>query len=137
MAFNTKLPLISFKRRKSLRHARESKSLIQQNSKTLNSKIHVFTQEENQCGLSIFVNEAIKVGDIQNTQVLWQAVFLAASPLASGGFAGKTLFRARLQDRKLRRLKGIRFKLYIKSQASKNAQLFSRSSLSPYFCKKR
>ena len=28
----------------------------------------------------------IKVGGIQNTQVLWEAVFLAALPLASGGF---------------------------------------------------
>ena len=33
----------------------------------------------------------IKVGGIQNTQVLWQAVFLMASPLASGGCAAKTL----------------------------------------------
>ena len=39
------------------------------------------------------VNEVIKVGGIQNTQVLWQAVFLAASPLASGGSAAKILFR--------------------------------------------
>ena len=31
---------------------------------------------------SIEVNEVIKVGGIQNTLVLWQAVFLAASPLA-------------------------------------------------------
>ena len=35
----------------------------------------------------------IKVGGIQKTHVLWQAVFLAASPLASGGSAAKTLFR--------------------------------------------
>ena len=40
------------------------------------------------------VNEVIKVGGIQNTLVLWQAVFLAASPLAYGGSAAKTLFRA-------------------------------------------
>ena len=46
----------------------------------------------------------IKVGGIQNTQVLWQAVFLAASPLASGGSAAKILFRERLQYRQLRRL---------------------------------
>ena len=46
----------------------------------------------------------IKVGGIQNTQVLWQAVFLAASPLAYGGSAAKILFRARLQYRQLRRL---------------------------------
>ena len=29
---------------------------------------------------SVEVNEMIKVGGIQNTQVLWQAVFLAALP---------------------------------------------------------
>ena len=46
----------------------------------------------------------IKVGGIQNTQVLWQAVFLAASPLAFSGSAAKTFFRARLQYRQLRRL---------------------------------
>ena len=46
----------------------------------------------------------IKVGGIQNTQVLWQAVFLAASPFASGGSAAKILFRAHLQYRQLRRL---------------------------------
>ena len=46
----------------------------------------------------------IKVGGIQITQVLWQAVFLAASPLASSGEATKTFFRARLQYRQLRRL---------------------------------
>ena len=46
----------------------------------------------------------IKVDGIQNTQVLWQAVFVAASPLASGGSAAKTLFRERLQYRQLRRL---------------------------------
>ena len=46
----------------------------------------------------------IKVGGIQNTQVLWQAVFLAALPLAFSGKAAKTFFRARLRFRQLRRL---------------------------------
>ena len=36
----------------------------------------------------------IKVDGIQKTQALWEAVFLAASPLAISGSAAKTLFRA-------------------------------------------
>ena len=44
---------------------------------------------------SVEVNKVIKVGGIQNTQVLGQAVFLAALPLASGGSAAKTLFHTR------------------------------------------
>ena len=43
---------------------------------------------------SVEVNEVIKVGGIQKTQVLWQVVILAASLLAISGFAAKTLFRA-------------------------------------------
>ena len=34
------------------------------------------------------------MGGIKKTQVLWQAVFLAASPLAISGFGAKPLFRA-------------------------------------------
>jgi len=34
----------------------------------------------------------IKVGGMQKTQVLWHAVFLAASPLALGGSAAKKLY---------------------------------------------
>ena len=55
----------------------------------------------------------IKVGGIQNTQVLWQAVFLAASPLASSGSAAKTFFRARLQYRQLRRLNEIQLSSFL------------------------
>jgi len=40
---------------------------------------------------SVEVNEVIKVGGKQKSQVLWQAVFLAASPLAHGGSAAKKL----------------------------------------------
>ena len=36
----------------------------------------------------------IKVGGIQKTQDLWQAVFLEASPLTISGSAAKTLFGA-------------------------------------------
>ena len=35
----------------------------------------------------------IKVGGIEKNQVLWQAVFLAASPLAMSGSAAKMLFQ--------------------------------------------
>ena len=41
---------------------------------------------------SIEVNEVIKVGGIQNTLVLWQAVFLAASPLAMAAPPPKLYF---------------------------------------------
>jgi len=51
---------------------------------------------------SVEVNEVIKVGGMQKTQVLWQAVFLAASPLALS--RQKTSLLARQKYRQLRRL---------------------------------
>ena len=54
---------------------------------------------------SIEVNEVIKVGGIQNTLVLWQAVFLAASPLAMAAPPPKLYFAlSRSPYRQLRRL---------------------------------
>ena len=51
------------------------------------------------------VNEVIKVGGIQNTLVLWQAVFLAASPLAMAAPPPKLYFAlSRSPYRQLRRL---------------------------------
>ena len=56
---------------------------------------------------SIEVNEVIKVGGIQNTLVLWQAVFLAASPLAMAAPPPKLYFAlSRSPYRQLRRLLG-------------------------------
>ena len=58
---------------------------------------------------SIEVNEVIKVGGIQNTLVLWQAVFLAASPLAMAAPPPKLYFAlSRSPYRQLRRLEYIK-----------------------------
>ena len=51
---------------------------------------------------SVEVNDVLKTGGIQKPQVLWQAVFLAASPLV---ISAKTFYSARLQYRQLRRTK--------------------------------
>ena len=59
---------------------------------------------------SIEVNEVIKVGGIQNTLVLWQAVFLAASPLAMAAPPPKLYFAlSRSPYRQLRRLTIVSF----------------------------
>jgi len=52
---------------------------------------------------SVEVNEVIKVGRKQKTQVLWRAVFLMVSPLALGGSAAKKLLACQ-KYRQLRRL---------------------------------
>ena len=58
---------------------------------------------------SIEVNEVIKVGGIQNTLVLWQTVFLAASPLAMAAPPPKLYFAlSRSPYRQLRRLDSFR-----------------------------
>ena len=47
---------------------------------------------------SVDVNEVIKVGRLQKTQVLRQAVFLAGSQLALGGSAAKKLYFLRAKN---------------------------------------
>ena len=80
---------------------------------------------------SIEVNEVIKVGGIQNTLVLWQAVFLAAWPLAMAAPPPKLYFAlSRSPYRQLRRLQKCSQKI---TKTSSDAQSV-RELLTLFYC---